>query len=395
METHNQAPDTSINATEWFLSGQINESEGIRRIKIPSLPCEVGRRSDAPVSIPSNAVSKTHAEFFAIDGKLCVRDSGSTNGTFVNGQRILDYMPLEEGDLIQFATIVFRLSSGRNHTEGHTLHEDSCDRALAMMQFDRLMNDGGLVPYFQPIVQVHDRSTIGYEILGRSRLFGLKTPAEMFSAASKLNLEAELSRVMRIHGVQLCSQLPDTMEIYLNTHPTELARDGLYESLVALRESVPDLRITLEIHEAAITNPGLIIQLRERLADLNMKLAFDDFGVGRARLVELSEVRPDVVKFDMKLTRDIHRATEKRKEVVALIAKMVNDLGIQSLAEGVECVESHEILREMNFTLAQGFYYGKPSPIGVWLPSDALPGTKTGPFPDSGDTDPENSSETT
>ncbi len=388
METHN-APDTSINATEWFLSGQINESEGIRRLKIPALPCDVGRRSDAAVSIPSNAVSKTHAEFFSIDGKLCVRDSGSTNGTFVNGQRILDYMPLEEGDLIQFATIVFRLSSGRNHTEGHTLHEDSCDRALAMMQFDRLMNDGGLVPFFQPIVEVGDKKTIGYEILGRSRLFGLKTPAEMFSAASKLNLEAELSRVMRIHGVQLCSQLPRDLDIYLNTHPTELAREGLYDSLVALRESAPDLRITLEIHEAAITNPGLIIQLRERLADLDMKLAFDDFGVGRARLVELSEVRPDVVKFDMKLTRDIHRATEKRKEVVALIAKMVNDLGILSLAEGVETIESHEILRNMNFSLAQGFYYGKPSPIGVWLPSATLPGTKTGPFPEGGDTDAE------
>ena len=368
MEIESQSnPDVSVPGNAWFLSGQINESEGIRKIMIPDVPCDVGRRSDAPVTIPCGSVSKKHAEFFRVDGRLCIRDLGSTNGTYVNGQRLEDYSLLEEGDLIQFATVVFRLSAGRQHTEGHTMHEDSCDRALAMMQFDRLMNDGGLIPFFQPIVRVDNQKFVGYEVLGRSRLFGLKTPAEMFSAASKLNLEAELSRVMRIHGVQLSEQLPGNTDIYLNTHPSELSKDGLLDSLKALRELAPTLPVTLEIHEAAITNPKLIIELREQLVDIDMKLAFDDFGVGRARLVELSEVRPDVVKFDMKLTRDIHRATEKRKEVVSLIAKMVNDLGIVSLAEGVETIESHEILKDMNFALAQGFYYGKPAPVTIWL----------------------------
>ena len=370
MEIESQSQPQSQSASAWFLSGQINESEGIRKIVIPAIPCDVGRRSDAPVSIPCGSVSKKHAEFFEIDGRMCLRDLGSTNGTYVNGQRLEDYVLVEEGDLIQFATVVFRLSTGRQHTEGHTMHEDSCDRALAMMQFDRLMNDGGLIPFFQPIVEVADQKVVGYEVLGRSRLFGLKTPAEMFSAASKLNLEAELSRVMRVHGVQLSEQLPAGNDIYLNTHPSELAKDGLIDSLKALRELSPNLPVILEIHEAAITNPKLIIDLRNQLADLDMKLAFDDFGVGRARLVELSEVRPDVVKFDMKLTRDIHRATDKRREVVALIAKMVNDLGIVSLAEGVETIESHEILKDMNFALAQGFYYGRPSPVTTWLPKD-------------------------
>lgn len=361
MENRNTT--TSIAQHAWFLSGQITEADGVRKVMIPSLPCEVGRRSDVAVSIPCSSVSKTHAEFFEADDQLFLRDLGSTNGTYVNGEQLIEPVELYEGDLIQFATVVFRLGKGRQHTEARTLHEDACDRALAMMQFDRLMNDGGVVPYFQPIVMVQDQSFIGYEVLGRSRLFGLKTPAEMFSAASKLNLEAELSRVMRVHGIQLCNQLPSGKNIFLNTHPIELTKDGLLDSLVSLRELAPDQPITLEIHEAAITNPKQIVDLKKQLLDLDMKLAFDDFGVGRARLVELSEVRPDFVKFDMKLTKDIHRATEKRQEVVALIAKMVNDLGIVSLAEGVETAETHEILQQMNFQMAQGYYYGRPEPV--------------------------------
>ena len=366
--------DPSTNETIWVLSGQVSEEDGVRRISVNQFPFEVGRRSEASLSLPCGGVSKSHALFLKEGDQLVLRDLNSTNGTYVNGQQIYDSVPVNEGDLIQFASIVFRLGIGQHHTETRTLHEDACDRALTMMQFDRLLNDGGVLPFFQPIIKVADQSRIGFEVLGRSRLFGLKTPKEMFSAASKLNLEAELSRVMRAHAILLSAQLPTGMNFFLNTHPVELAKEGLYESLKELRRMAPNLPITLEIHETAITNAKLVVELKKLLADIDMKLAFDDFGVGRARLVELSEVRPDFVKFDMKLTREIHRASSKRQEVVALIAKMVNDLGISSLAEGVECEESHCVLQQMNFTLAQGFYYGRPEPASFYA-ENAEPST--------------------
>ena len=350
----------------WFLSGQISDQEGIRRIDLSQLPFEVGRRSDAPLALPCVGVSKSHALFFEENGELYLKDLGSTNGTYVNGQPIHAPIPVVHGDLIQFASVVFRLGLGQQHTDAGTMQVDACDGALSMMQFDRLINDGGVLPFFQPIVKVSDQSRVGYEVLGRSRLFGLKTPAEMFLAASKLNLEAELSRIMRAHAVVIAPQLQPNMNFFLNTHPIELSQDGLFDSLTELRRVAPDLPMTLEIHESAITNAKLVIELKKRLVDIDMKLAFDDFGVGRARLVELSEVRPDFVKFDMKLTKDIDRAPAKRQEVVALIAQMVNDLGIASLAEGIESAENHEVLRQMNFGYGQGFYYGRPEPISFY-----------------------------
>ena len=127
--------------------------------------------------------------------------------------------------------------------------------------------------------------------------------------------------------------------------------------------------ITLEIHEAASTNLVMMRELCAFLKDHELLLAFDDFGVGRARLVELGEVRPDFLKFDMGLTKNIEMAPPRRQEVVALFATMVNSLGIKTLAEGVETRECHEILVEMGFELGQGFYYGRPSPISKYLES--------------------------
>jgi len=189
----------------------------------------------------------------------------------------------------------------------------------------------------------------------------------MFHAASQLNLEAQLSEAFRDRGVEIGKHFPSDMNLFVNTHPKELDHPALYDSLVTLRNLAPEQTITLEIHEGASTNMTMMRELCAVLKDLNILLAFDDFGVGRARLVELGEVRPDFLKFDMKLTKNINDAPTKRQELVALFANMVNNLGIKTLAEGVETRECHEILVEMGFQLGQGFYYGRPSPISKYI----------------------------
>lgn len=352
---------------QWFLSGQVDESEPLRRFQIHSLPYSVGRKTESSLCLPVGCISKNHAEFYEEDSKIGLRDLGSTNGTFVNGEPLTGETLLKENDIVQFATIVFRVGSAQVATDHHTIAEDVCDQALAMIQFERLISDGGLHPHFQPIVTLADQERIGYEILGRSRLFGLQSPHEMFHAASQLNLEAQLSEAFRDRGVEIGKQFPNDMNLFVNTHPKELDHTALYDSLVTLRNFAPEQTITLEIHEGASTNMTMMRELCAVLKDLDILLAFDDFGVGRARLVELGEVRPDFLKFDMKLTKNINDAPTKRQELVALFANMVNNLGIKTLAEGVETRECHDILVEMGFQLGQGFYYGRPSPISKYI----------------------------
>jgi len=353
---------------QWFLSGQIDESQPTRQYPIHTLPYSIGRRSDSSLHLAAGCISKNHAEIVESEnGGLILRELGSTNGTFVNGQQVNGETEIFENDLIHFAAIVLRVGTKNSDTQHtNTIAEDVCDQALAMIQFERLISDGGLYPHFQPLVRLEDQSRIGYEVLGRSRLFGLQSPQEMFQAASQLSLEAQLSEAFRLRGIEIGTAFGPDANLFVNTHPCELDRAEFYDSLREIREAAPEQSITLEIHEGASTNMAMMRELCAVLKDLNIMLAFDDFGVGRARLVELGEVRPDFLKFDMKLTKNIEHAPSKRQELVALFANLVNNLGIKTLAEGVETRECHEILVQMGFQLGQGYYYGRPSPLSKY-----------------------------
>jgi EAL domain-containing protein (putative c-di-GMP-specific phosphodiesterase class I) len=349
------------NVSTWFLVGRLADSEPVRRLSIPTMPLRIGRRPEHGLCLSCPSVSKEHAEIFRKDGTLWIRDLQSMNGTYVNGGAIRGDTLLHDGDLIQIATVVFRLCRCQPDATGGTQLEDSHDRALAMIQFDRLISQDEVVPYLQPIVHVEDRAVCGFEVLGRCRLFGLMNPLAMFSAASQLNMEAELSRACRRRGVQESRWLPPELRLFVNTHPVELAEEGLVDSLADIRRLDEHRPMTLEIHEYAVTDLRQFQCLRKELNELNIQLAYDDFGAGRDRLAELIEVRPDVLKFDMALVRGIDQGPPERQQFLESLVHMVLELGIVPLAEGIERQGEHDTCRQLGFALAQGYFYGRPA----------------------------------
>jgi EAL domain-containing protein (putative c-di-GMP-specific phosphodiesterase class I) len=350
----------------WFLVGQIDETGPSRCIPIHSTPFLVGRRPDLALHLPRPTASTVHAELRIDNGALILRDLKSTNGTYVNGYRIEGEVCLGEEDLVQFADIAFRIRRQVAGNTGRTICEDVVDHALALVQFDKLMRERAVMPAFQPIVELDTLRAIGHEVLGRSNLVGLETPQAMFQAASRLDLEMELSRMLRWEGIRVGASVPALEHLFVNTHPHELGRPELLASLRTTRDANRTLALTLEIHEAAVTDLAMMRELRVELTKLNIGLAFDDFGAGQARLVELIEVKPDYLKFDMRLIRGIDQAAASRQQVLATLVKMSHNVGSKPLAEGVETAGEHETCREMGFELGQGFFYGKPAPSTLY-----------------------------
>ena len=294
---------------------------------------------------------------------LYLRDLNSRNGTYVNGERIVAPVEVHSEDLIQFADMPFRLSRQSTEDDSPTIHEDMCDLALGLVQFDKLFTDRVIVPYFQPVVDMTTHQTIGYEILSRSRLVGLETPAAMFSAAAQLNQEVELSVLMHCEGIPGQRPVPRNPS-RLRQHPPS-GDLGAGHCRVDERPAADLARAADHRRDSRSGRDRAVMMrdLRARLEDLNMRLAFDDFGAGQARLVELVEVRPHYLKFDRTLVQNIDQASSQRRQMLAHLVRIVNELGVTSLAEGIETAEEAEVCTEMGFVLAQGFYFGKPAPV--------------------------------
>jgi EAL domain-containing protein (putative c-di-GMP-specific phosphodiesterase class I) len=306
-------------------------------------------------------VSVFHAEIFEKRSALHVRDLQSTNGTLVNGKRILRPTQIDNGDVIQFGDVGFRLGHGSlPETREHM--ENAVDDALALSQFDQLITqDNTITPFLQPIVRARDERPIAYESFGRSRLASLSKPEMMFRAATKCRMEAELSRRLRVLGMVSAHDVGLSRHVFLNTHPKELDEiQSLVSSLVALRKSNNGRPITLEIQEENVSDSQSLSLLRLALQDLEIGLAYNGFCGNHTRLIELANIPPDYLKFDMKLIRRIHTAPESARVMLASLVQVSKDLGATPMAMGIECQEEAAVCKELGFELFQGYRYGRP-----------------------------------
>jgi EAL domain-containing protein (putative c-di-GMP-specific phosphodiesterase class I) len=333
-------------------------------VELSPLPFRVGRRPSPSLALLSDSVSMEHAEFYLEGSTLRVRDLGSTNGTFVNRSRV-DDSSLQDGDVVHFADMQFQIVAGATQARTRTAVIQGLPKPQPLLSDTRLLQDllraaaVGIV--FQPIVELPSGEVIGHEALGRGRFTGLpEGPAELFRTAGAVGLEVDLSRVFRRKISEVVGRRSDLPEVFVNTHPAELVQPGLVESLEDLPRAAPHVSFTVEIHEGAIVNVPAIIELKAALRDRGMRIAYDDFGAGQARLLELGEAPPDLLKFDVRFVRGVDAAPPSKRRLLKSLVAIVRDLGAEPLAEGVETAEEAEACVDIGFTRAQGFYYGPP-----------------------------------
>lgn len=223
------------------------------------------------------------------------------------------------------------------------------DRALAKIRIE-----------YQPIVRSGDGSTFGYEALLRTNEPALAEPRRVIAAAEVLGRVSELGRAVRASVAETLGEHRDRVElIFINVHPAELGPElaAASEPLVTLAD-----RVVFEVSERAAlqTGPKLDEDLRTIRAG-GYHIAVDDLGEGYAGLASLVTLRPDIVKIDMSLVRNVHQARLKR-EIVGALVQMARRSGITVVAEGVESSDEREALVEAGCDLLQGYLFAKPGP---------------------------------
>lgn len=356
----------------WYLECRSQESRLTTSIPLPPLPFRVGRRWDLPLVLSSPLVSWEHAEISQTGDGLEIRDLGSTNGTFINGRRIEDAAPLAEGDLLHFAVLEFRLGRAASYAE---ISQPTADlRSLPPSAIEEAVHLSEMIrgraaeTLFQPVAGLRGQGVLGFEALGRGCHARLpKGPADLLRIAQRLGAAAELSQVFRICSIEAARQLPPGSPLFANTHPAEIQRSAqLIRGLRDVREREPGLQLILEVHESAVADLGVMRTLRAQLHELGIQLAYDDFGAGQSRLLELGEVPPDILKFDAALIRGLEQAPATRHAVISSLLRTASGMGIVTVAEGVETRKALDTCREIGFDAAQGYFCGRPAPASTF-----------------------------
>ena len=361
----------------WYLETLAKDGSRVVH-EVKKLPFRVGRDPLSDLAEATMGLSRRHAELTAdISGRLRLTDLDSTNGTFVNRERVNGSALLADNDVIHFANAEFRVRMRSDENVTFVSRQAPADedrtvlvqpgRALSEhfvpheREFKALLLGQGLSGALQPIVDMRTREVFAHEWLGRGRHPDLpQSPIRLFQMAARLDRESELSQAFRDHGIKTVSARMRGSTLFVNTHPKETFDEAFLQALAKLRDDPTAPRLVVEVHETAVMDVARMKDLATRLKDIGVRFAYDDFGAGQARLNELGEVPAHFVKFDMGLIRGIDMASERKQKVVGDLVRLVTDLGSVPLAEGVETEAEAEVCRLMGFKLVQGYLTGKP-----------------------------------
>ncbi len=220
----------------------------------------------------------------------------------------------------------------------------------------RVVRENDVDIAFQPIVDLKNGSTFAFEALARCKLPQFKSPLTLFEQAAREEACGRLGRVVRNVLFEHCSQ----RRIFINVHPQEVSQRWLVQPTDPL--FLHDAEVFIEVTEAAAFQYFDVCMsvLSELRARCDARIVVDDFGAGYADLDRVLELRPDMVKLDMSLVRDIHEDLAKQAHVRQII-ETCHNLGAKVVAEGIETQEELVTVQELGADYAQGYLLGRPS----------------------------------
>jgi EAL domain-containing protein (putative c-di-GMP-specific phosphodiesterase class I) len=338
-------------------------------VPISQLPFIIGRSRSATLTLCSHEVSKHHAQIDRTENGYEVKDLGSTNGTFVNGRRI-DVSPLNDLDILHVGheEFCFHDDSSTQPIHSVTTRAAEVDEQRERESFLRnnnnlqqMIREHAVSVLFQPIVDLWSGRAIGYEALGRGNHHRLtQCPSKLFELAEKCEMERDLCRLFRSRAITESQSLPPVHRLFINVHPSELERVDFIDSIKTLTNNRrPNQTLVIEVSERFVTSVARMKEIQRQFCDLGLEFAYDDFGAGQARLLELAECSPRFLKLERSLIVGMETSPVLQRLVQALLSA-VEQRGIQVIAEGVETERSADLCRQMGCHYAQGFLFCRP-----------------------------------
>jgi len=227
--------------------------------------------------------------------------------------------------------------------------------------------------YVQPKIAIDDGRVVGGEALLRwinsDRVTNM--PAEFIPLLEASGLIVDVGHwVIRTACEYVRSFLDaglwgDDMQMSINISPRQFNDPELFEVIEhSLRSYEVDPKyLNFEVTENLIIEDiDEVIKKMQQIKSLGSKFSIDDFGIGYSSMVHLKRLPFDLLKIDREFIRNIHNDPDSRGVVEAILA-VSRQYGLEVTAEGVEDLDSLEVLRTVGCDTYQGAYFSMPVPV--------------------------------
>lgn len=289
-----------------------------------------------------------------ISSIVCPRDAKDLNG-------LIDYIQYMRSISSENGNVVLKTA------------EMDIDRPKRELRIRKLLNDAvdhkGFEVFYQPIYSVTENRIISAEALVRlkDQSMGYISPEEFIPIAEKSGMIMQIGEfvfetVCRFIQVK---QLTDygLQYIEINLSVVQCMQENLAERLTEIMKKyhVAPSRINLEITETAAAHSDMLENNIEILHKQGIEFSLDDYGSGYSNTDYLFRFPFRIVKIDKTI---LWEAFKNEKAMIALrnTIRMIKELGLEIVVEGVENQEYVDYLTEQHCDYLQGYFYSKPIP---------------------------------
>ncbi len=231
-------------------------------------------------------------------------------------------------------------------------------------ELTRIIEKGLIEPHFQPIYFLKPFRLFGFEVLSRPSAGVLLTNAEeLFKAAIKYDLYFPLEMLCWRKAAEIVSNHTKNEHVFFNCSPyiVENSKFSMVKSIFE-ESRIPLDKVVLEITErSSISAQELFYERLSNYRNHGVRFAVDDVGGGYASLESIVATKPEIVKIDAQIVRNLHQDSVKRS-IVKFIVGFCKENGIVSIVEGVETREEMDAVVSLGIDAVQGYYLFRPTP---------------------------------
>ncbi|MFA5170933.1 MAG: EAL domain-containing response regulator [Sulfuriferula sp.] len=227
--------------------------------------------------------------------------------------------------------------------------------------------NGELINYYQPKVALSTGAVIGVETLVRWRNAKQEMifPDQFVSIAEQYGLIDELTRVVLVAALAQARIWQDAglgLRVAVNLSMDNLTSLDFLDYVVDLttKAGVSPQNMVLEVTESRLMHDQRVpLEILTRLHLKRFRLSIDDFGTGNSSLTQLQNIPFGELKIDQSFVHGAW-ANDTKRAMFAASLGLAKQLGMESVAEGVEDQADWDFVRQQGCDLAQGYFIAKP-----------------------------------